>query len=112
MEAYDPKTLEKCSVYRPVAEVETDWQAFAEDVYAARVKHRIPDVVICARLAVQYEDGGDGEFCAKFSCGDESHQEMLAAYLFGAVGAERQERIARIVADATKQSIRRRKDRK
>lgn len=104
MKRNDQKTLFDCSLPRPAADVYADWEAFCEAVYALRVQHRIPDLVVAARLNLSLEDreGVDednGMYFARFGAGDSLHHETLAAWLFGQLQAERQSLMASALSD-------------
>ena len=65
--------------------------AFYDEVRAARNKHRIPDVLVVASMNVAY-DSGEGRAISRKYDGDISREESMAAYAYGAAGAERREK--------------------
>ena len=58
-------------------------QAFAEDVAAARKKHRIRDVLVVAQLGVTCGET-EKDAATSFSFGDQGRIVELAAYAYGA----------------------------
>lgn len=98
MEAIDPKTYRACQEPKSEAQCDADWAAFAEVVYAARVKFRIPNVLVIAKLNVVLDDGEEGIYHARLLCGSSLEAEALAAWGYGYEQAERQKLISKIAA--------------
>ncbi len=76
-------------------------KAFYDEVSAARVKHRMPDVLVVVSFNVNYDDGvGAALNC--FSFGDSRNTESLAAFALGQQQADRREHINKLVANVGK----------
>lgn len=82
MKANDPSTWLACQEPKTPQQAEADWAAFCEEVYAARVRHKIPAVYLVGRLHTV-----DGESVAvnhgRLMCGDDLLALTLAALAFG-----------------------------
>jgi hypothetical protein len=103
VKANDQKTYRACQEPKTEAECAAAWQAFADDVYAARVKHKIPDVLVVAKLLVVYSDGEEGVGYTRLICGSQLEAEPMASWALGTAAAERRELITKLAADAVKQ---------
>lgn len=97
-------------VPKPIGQVDTDWAAFIEELYALRNKYRIPDVLLVAEMYAAYEDGHEGILHSFTSFGDPEHSERLAAFALGQASALRQERVAKELGSAD--SLKRRSPRR
>lgn len=102
MESIKPATYRECSVPKPPEQAQADWDAFCNAVYELRVKYRIPDVYLLARVLVQYEEGREGVAHTRAHFGDELNAEQMTAWAFGYEQAQRQERIARVALEASR----------
>ena len=111
MEAIAPATYRELSVPKPPEQAQQDWEAFCNAVYELRVRHRIPDLYLVARVLVQYEEGGEGVAHTRAHFGDELQAEQMVAWAFGYEQAERQQRIASVALEASR-AIRHPKTRK
>jgi len=111
METQSPTTYRECNVPKPPEQAQADWEAFCNAVYDLRVKHRIPDVYMLARMAIQYEEGGEGQAMTRAHFGDDLYAEPMTAWAFGYEQAQRQERIASLALEAAK-ALRHGKDRR
>ena len=96
MDAIDKKTYRACQEPKTEAQCDTDWAAFAEVVYKARVQFKIPDVLVIGKLNVGYEDGQEGTCYARLLCGSSLEAEALAAWGFGYESSLRKELIAQV----------------
>ena len=103
MKANDQKTWRACQEPKTEAECEAAWKAFAEDVYAARAKHKIPDVLVVAKLLVVYDDGEEGVGYSRLICGSQLEAEPMASWALGNAAAERRALITKLAAQAAKQ---------
>lgn len=77
---------------------ESAWAAFAEEVWAAREKHGIPDCAIVTAMNVRYEDGYVGMSMSYAHLGDTAKTIMLLAWAVGQEQAARREMIAKLLA--------------
>lgn len=80
------------------AEAEAAVEAFWQELYALRNKHKLPDVYVILAIPIRYEDGDVGNVMARLHAGDELRAESMVAWAFGREGAMRQERTAKIEA--------------
>ena len=101
MESQNPEIYRECCTPKPPEQAQADWEAFCQAVYELRVKHQIPDLCLVARMVLQYPEG-EGQAMTIAHFGDELQAEPMTAWAFGHEQAERQQRIARVVLDATK----------
>lgn len=102
MKSINPATYRECCIPKAPEQAQADWEAFCQAVYELRVKHRIPDVYLLARVLVQYEEGGEGVAHTRAHFGDELNAEQMTAWAFGYEQAQRQERIASVAMEAAK----------
>jgi hypothetical protein len=101
MEAQNPACYRECSAPKPPEQAQQDWEAFCQAVYDLRVKHRIPDLYLVARMVLQYEEG-EGQALTRAHFGDELQAEQMVAWALGYEQCQRQERIASVILDAGK----------
>lgn len=88
----NPARYRALNVPRPAAELTAALNAFVEDVWAARVKHGIPDVLIVMRATREDPDGGmEQEMITLSHIGHELNMGAMANYAAG-VAMERVER--------------------
>ena len=93
--------LELSEPFESADKAESAWAAFAEEVWAARKKHGIPDCTIVTAMNVRYEDGEDGDVGMSMSyahLGDTAKTIMLLAWAVGQEQAARREMIAKLLA--------------
>jgi hypothetical protein len=110
MKSSDPQIYRLCQEPKSEEQCDADWKAFADAVYEARVKHRIPDVLVVAKLLVAYPDGQEGVGYTRMICGSQLEAEPMASWALGNAAAERCELITKLAADARKQGGRQQKD--
>lgn len=101
MESHNPDIYRECCAPKPPEQAQADWEAFCQEVYGLRVKHRIPDLYLLARMVLQYEEG-EGQAVTRAHFGDELQAEQMAAWGLGYEQSQRQERIASMILDAGK----------
>lgn len=88
---HNPKRYREMSVPFPSAEeANAAIAAFEADVEAARIKHRIADVVVTACVAVDYESG-EANAIGIISFGSQEQIALMAAYTAGHCAAEQAE---------------------
>lgn len=117
--AYDPKVgVNNPSLYRELSvpfagpeQADAALSAFYTELYELRVKHRVQDVLIVVQASVKYPDEDEGEVCSCVHFGKDDNAENLAAYALGYLGAQRQERTAKMLSRAGK-SVRKHDNRK
>ena len=98
----DPALYREMSVPHESAEsANAAVQAFAEDVAAARKKHRIRDVLVVAQLGVMCGET-EKDAATSFSFGDQGRIVEMAAYAYGAETEAHTERLSRLACGATK----------
>ena len=101
MESQNPEIYRECCTPKPPEQAQTDWDAFCQAVYELRVKHRIPDIDLLARMVIQYEEG-EGQAMTHAHFGDELQAEPMIAWAFGYEQSQRQERITSLLQNASK----------
>lgn len=99
----DPGNYRKlCEPFASMADVNTALEAFWEEFYELRNKHRFADVLVVLRIPVM-ADGSEGVVHTKLYAGDEGYAENMSAFALGATSVERQEATARLMKKAIKQ---------
>jgi len=83
-------------------------EAFYNEVYELRKKHRLANVLIVAQDAIH----GSGRFMSNTHFGSETEKESMAAWLLGKVQAERQDIIRRAMEQGMEQALKVHKSRK
>jgi hypothetical protein len=76
-------------------EAEAALNAFWDDLYEIRVKHRIPDVHATCRIVVD----GQGDLMTTMHAGSEMLAEAMTAWAFGRAQGDRQERISSLLGN-------------
>lgn len=97
----DPANYHTLSQPVSLDEAQTRLKAFWEALYALRNEHKIPDVLLVARVNVASEDG-EGPVTAIQHCGDEREREGMAAFAFGHERALAQSRLANLIRRSEK----------
>lgn len=93
----DHETLRKVSVpFASCEEAEAAWKAFFEEVYAARVKHKITDVLLVGSFNAMM-DGEEGGLFAMSSMGSVERTASLSAWAFAQCQKTHEERLAKLV---------------
>lgn len=77
---------------------------FCEAVYALRVEHGIPNLLITIELTF-IEGGEENQAMVHSMMGDSALSEQMAAYTFGRTSAERQARVSHMIAEGSKDAI-------
>jgi hypothetical protein len=78
--------------------------AFWSDVKAARIKHRIPDVLVALAVNGLNEDGKEGRMMVSCAMGGGPYEEeVLAAFALGRAQLQRQEETSRLLSKSLKQ---------
>ena len=99
----DPALYREMSVpHESVAAASDETRAFVEAVSAARVKHRIRDVLVVMQLGVIRDDGQEVSAQTRFSFGDRGATVEMAAYAFGAETREQSERLDKLASGAVR----------
>lgn len=91
---------ELCIPFPSPADAENAINAFTEELYALRAKHRIRDLLIIVNATVAYDSEDEGEVSCILHFGDELKSENMAAYGLGFLQSQRQERTAKTLASA------------
>lgn len=77
---------------------------FLSELYALRIKHGLADVFVV--VGDFYLDGGQRVGAVTtYMCGDESHEERLAAFGYGRASANRQRAVGLLIDDALKNTM-------
>ncbi len=80
----NPARYRELNVPRPAEELTASIDAFIDDVWAARLKHRIPDALIVVRAVREAPDGGiEQELITLSHCGHELNMGSMANYAAG-----------------------------
>lgn len=99
MNPSDAAVSRECSQPKSQQQAAQDWDAFCEELYELRRKHRIAELyTVGQQPIVDQENEGVVHGAAHF--GDQTKREAIAAWAFGFESAQRQAAIAKIVADA------------
>lgn len=95
----ETKTITNPSLYRDLdkpfespASANVAVQAFWDDVYALREKHRIPDILMVMRVPLD-----EGDSFVMMTAGNQLYAESMAAFGFGQATADRQQMISRVL---------------
>jgi hypothetical protein len=97
----DPDNYARCSApFETAEEANAALDAFWDEFYELRNKHRIADVLVTFRLQVRQKDGGAAEMFGSLMAGNQMYAEPLAAWSLGKASADRQEMIGRFVAQS------------
>lgn len=84
-----------CEPFESLQATEKALEAFWEEFYELRNKHKIADVLIIYRVNCLDSDGVEGVVTGKFHCGNVELSEGMSAMAYGQAVVERQERMAR-----------------
>lgn len=96
---HDPKMYRECSEpFESTTEGEAAIDAFFEDLYALRAKHKIANVLCVLQDSFVTEDGDEAPFYVKQMCGDSTRAEGMAAWVFGHEQAERKRAVADLMS--------------
>ncbi|HKY40667.1 MAG TPA: hypothetical protein VJN18_32250 [Polyangiaceae bacterium] len=76
-----------CKPFESIEEANAALQAFVDEIYELRAKHRIRDVTLLCEIAVDYE-GEEREFRITNHFGSELRKLPLLAYGYGEAKAE------------------------
>jgi hypothetical protein len=104
MNRNDPKVYREMCLPKTVEQANADWTAFAGELYELRVKHRIADVYVIARMPIQYDDGDEAPQNVSAHFGDVLNREPMTAWAVGFESANRQAMIREVIADAAKKA--------
>lgn len=78
--------------------------AFFEELYTLREKHRIANVHAIASIAILDADGNEGDSVARYHIGDPLRAEGMTAYAYGAEQSERESLIIHLIAQGKKRT--------
>lgn len=92
-----------CEPFASAEEANNAIDGFWDEVYALRVKHKIPDVHVVLYATYLTEDGEVSECAVDFHAGDVTKSEMMLAWAFGRAQADREEKIGKFLAAGTVQ---------
>lgn len=93
MKEHDGETYRRlCEPFPNVEAANAAAKAFMDELYELRVKHRIRDVLIAVEVTITYEDGEGCPIMYGYY-GDTDNAEKVAAYTFGRLQGDRQERV-------------------
>lgn len=103
MKKNDPITLLALMKPFPNADsANTALNAFYEELYELRKKHRIMNCVCVVEVMSTYGDGEVGNAMSHLVMGEQSRAPMLAAYALGTLEAERREITNKLISGKTK----------
>jgi hypothetical protein len=89
----------RCSTpFETPEEASAALEAFWNEFYELRNKHRVSDVLLTFRIQVRHNENGVHEHMGSLFAGSEMFTEALAAWALGKAQAERQERIAGLLS--------------
>jgi hypothetical protein len=74
------------------------YEAFFDEVMAARKKHRIVDVHVISKVRALRDDGAEGEMLLAGHIGNSAESEAMCAFAYGQEKARREEYIAAALA--------------
>lgn len=101
MKDHDPELYREISKPFPSAEAASEAiDAFYDELYELRRKHKIPDVLVVMQVNGMTRDGQEGTMILSGMIGGAMYEESLAAYALGEASARRQEKIAAIIGGA------------
>lgn len=79
----NPARYRALNVPRPPAELTAALDAFVEDVWNARLKHGIPDVLIIMKATRQDPDGDESDIITMSHCGNPANMGAMANFVAG-----------------------------
>lgn len=98
------KTIKDSANYRKLSEpmatsqeADAALEAFWEELYELRNKHRITDVSIVFRVNYLADDGQEASVTSTAHYGDVNNHEAMMAFGLGQAAAERQERVGKMI---------------
>lgn len=97
-----PETARKMNEPVSPEEADKNLRGFFDELYALRVKYHLPDVYAVIRTTIAYPDKTEGEKIGKLHIGNEMYAEAMAAWAMGYEMAQREKKIARLLAGKSK----------
>jgi hypothetical protein len=99
----DPKRYRELSQpFATRAEALNALEAFVEAVKAARIQHKIPDIVVSFTFSYVTDDGEELESGVALNMGDGMKAESIAAFAHGKMAEQRRDSVARAMKLATR----------
>jgi hypothetical protein len=96
----DPENCRKLNEPVAIEHAEKALNEFFEEFYDLRNKHGIANAYCIVQMNVLADDGSEGEVITSMHAGNELVKESLAAWALGKEQANRQQRIAKLLADS------------
>jgi len=81
-----------------IEQADAAMDAFAADVRALRVKHRLADVYVVMMVPHRGDAGREGQVISRFSMGDTLKSEAMVAWALGREQAAHREFVERLLA--------------
>ena len=91
-----------CEPFPSAEAAEDALNAFWEELYELRNKHRIPDLTVVARANFASDDDDEASVMVDVHCGDRLQKEPMLAWAFGRAQADRQAEIGRLMNGSIK----------